>query len=342
MNNLGCSYLEDGINFDVDFVSDCCILHNDGRGMPKLIENYHGEMIDWNSLFEKKAQRIAAQKEKTIYDCENCFRLMPYEFSLEHKISEFHFSHCRACNAKCIYCSDEQSGGNVNYNTYPVIKDLIEKGFYKPGGEATLQGGEPLLMQDFESLVDLFIQNGTSIRVHTSAIKYSDKIEQALKQNKGSVVISIDCGCSQTYKKIKQVDAFDSVVENIRKYAAASAENVIVKFILIPGINDNLNEINKFFELMKKLNIKKIALDIEVQYGRKHQNKYVSPHIYLLNDYFELMAKKNNMELLIYSFLFYVQRNRQIKKSIFTGSNFIFNWVLNHYNQKDKNIIYSR
>lgn len=345
MNKLGCIFLESGINFDLNTVCDCCISHNDGRGLPVLINDYHGDLIDWNKLFETKANRIKAQLESTIYDCEGCYHLSDYNFTNEKKISEFHFSHCRVCNAKCIYCSDEYSGGNLNYNTYPVIKDLIEKGFYKPGGEATFQGGEPTLMQNFDELVDLFITNGTIVRIHSSAIKYSSTVETALSQNKGSVVISLDSASRETYKQIKQVDAFDIVCENIKKYrisAAQNAQNVIIKYIIIPGINDNIKEIDKFFKLMKKFDIRIIALDIEVQYARKYENKEVSPHIYLLYDYFEKHAAKYGIKLLVYSFLSYVIKNRNVKQSLFINNKFFFQLCLNKCNNKEKNIQYKR
>ena len=48
-------------------------------------------MIDWEKLFDKKAERVACQKEKTIYDCEGCYRLAEYNFTGERKISNFHF-----------------------------------------------------------------------------------------------------------------------------------------------------------------------------------------------------------------------------------------------------------
>ena len=304
MNPKGCVFLEEGINFDLNTVNDCCIMHTDGRGLPVLINNYHGEMIDWENLFEIKAKRIESQKQKTIYDCEGCYHLSDYEFKGIKKISEFHFSHSRVCNAKCIYCSDVYSSGTTNYSTYPIIKDLLEKGYYASGGEATLQGGEPTMMQDFEELVNLFLQNGTIIRVHTSAIKFSPKVADALEQNKGSVVISLDSATKDTYKRIKQVDAFELVCDSIKKYVQANLDNVIIKYVLVPGYNDNSTEISKFFSLMKKIGIKKIAFDIEVQYAQKHNNKDVSPHIYLLYDYFQFLAKRFDMKLLTYSFFF--------------------------------------
>ncbi len=345
MNGKGCIFLEKGIDFEANKVCDCCISHNDGRGLPVLIDNYNGEPINWDEIFAIKEKRIAAQKDKTIYECENCYHLNDYKFTGERKISDFHFSHCRACNANCIYCSDEQSKGGVNYDTYAIIKDLIDKGLYQSGGEATMQGGEPTLMQNFDELVHLFTENGTNVRVHTSAIKYSPTTAEALSQNKGTVVISLDSGCKETYKRIKNVDAFDIVCENISKYIQASQQNpqnVRIKYIIVPGVNDNIDEIDKFFNLMQKLGVKDIALDIEVSYARKYNNKDVSPHIFLLNDYFNKMANKLKINITIYSFLSYVLQNRNQKQTKLIDYKFLFKIYLNFKKDKTKDIIYRR
>ena len=343
MNNIGCNFLEEGINFDLNTVCDCCISHNDGRGLPILINNYNGEIIDWEKLFEKKSKRIEMQKESTIYDCQGCYHLCEYEFKNEKKLSEFHFSHCRICNAKCIYCSKEYSKGVQNYNTFPIIQDLIKKGYYKSGGEATFQGGEPTLMQNFDELVQLFAQNGTKVRIHSSGIKYSKTVEEALGDNNGTIVISLDSASKDTYKNIKQVDAFDSVCENIKKYSDAAFKypnNIIIKYVIVPGFNDKLQEVDKFFELMKKLKVKNIAVDIEVQYARKYNNKDISPHIFILYDYFEFMAKEYNMQLHTYSFLLYVLRTRSFKKYSKIHNKFFYVWNFNRHIQKEKNISY--
>lgn len=340
MNNLGCSFLEEGINFEADTVCDCCICHHFDRGRPLLIENYHGENIDWDFIFNLKAERIKAQKEKTIYPCKDCYRLSDYSFKNERIISEFHFSHCQICNAKCIYCSDDRNGGKKNYDVLPVITDLIQKGYYKEGGEATFQGGEPTLMLHFDELIDLFIKNGTAVRVHTNAIKYSPKIVEALKTNNGLVVSSLDSGCRKTYKKIKQVDAFDISVENIKKYSSANPDKIIIKYLILPGFNDNLKEIDKFFKLMKKIGIKQVALDIESKYATKYQNRDISPHIYLLVDYFNKKANEKNIKVIIYSYMFYVLENREIEPAKYMAVKPIFSFIINKLNEKHKNLDY--
>lgn len=202
MNNLGCKFLEEGINFESHSVTDCCILHHDNQGCPLLISDYNGEKIDWHKIFDIKAQRIKAQRIQTIDECKGCFFLSDYSFKNERKISEFQFSCCQICNAKCIYCYHERYNGKVNYDVLPVIQELIRNDMYKSGGEASFQGGEPTLMKNFDELVELFLQNGSHIRVNTNCIKFSDKIYEFLKKDKGSIVTSLDCGCRKTYKNM--------------------------------------------------------------------------------------------------------------------------------------------
>ena len=342
MNSVGCIFLEKGIAFEENKVCDCCISHNDGLGLPVLLDNYNGDVIDWENLFDIKAKRIESQKEKTIYDCEQCYHLSEYTFTNERKISEFHFSQCHICNCKCIYCSQFQNSGVIGYDAYPVIRDLIDKGYYKSGGEATLQGGEPTLMINFDNLVQLLTENGTSIRIHTSAVKYSPKIESALRENMAVVVVSLDSGCSDTYHKIKQIDAFNLVYENLSSYinSAKNKNNVVIKYIIVPGFNDNIQEIDKFFRQMKKLGVTNTALDIEVQYARKYNNKDISKHIFLLVDYFKKEAYKSNINVQIYSFLLYVLRNRNFSYPKWISNKFLYNCYSNLLNDKSKNLKY--
>ena len=63
----------------------------------------------------------------------------------------------------------------------------------------------------------------------------------------------------QMYEKIKRVKAFDRVWENMAKYAAAGVQDkhvnkgyVILKYIIIPGVNDNLSELKKFAQKAKE------------------------------------------------------------------------------------------
>ena len=310
MDNTGCIFQEKGIDFGTDDVCDCPITHNDGRGRPLLISDYHGSAIDWEKLFYIKEKRINEQKEKTICECKNCYHLDGYKFSGIKKISELNFSSSCLCNAKCVYCSSIHSDGGYNYDLYPIVCDLINKGYYEPGGEATFQGGEPTLMLNFEKLLSLLIEKGTNAKIHTNGIICTNAIIEALKNSKASVVISPDSGTAKTYKRIKQVDCFDKVCHSIEEYSKANNKNLLIKYLIVPGYNDNIKEIDMFFNLMRKLNVINVALEIEVQYARKYENKNLSKHIFLLVDYFLKTAASYNIKVIIYSFLSYVLKNK--------------------------------
>ena len=316
MNPKGCHFLEHGISFERNDVYDCCITHGtDQRGMPLLIENYDGESIDWEKIFGVKAERIRRQKEETIFECEGCAFLRDYDFSGEKYISNIAINNVKLCNAKCIYCSDEFRNVKHSYPLYPVIKDLVDKNLFRPENEITFQGGEPTLMQDFDELVDLFISQDANIRVHTSAIKYSKSLENALAKGKAIIIVSVDSGTKELYKSIKFVDKFDIVCENLKKYVSVltlgNKENVRLKYVITPGYNDSIKDIDSWYKLIEELGIKYVAFDIEVKYANQNDQKYVSPHIYMLVDYMIDKAEKLCIKYDIYSFLSYVLNERQ-------------------------------
>ena len=93
---------------------------------------------------------------------------------------------------------------------------------------------------------------------------------------------------------------------------------------------------------MKNFGIKTVALDIEVKYAMKYENKNVSKHIYLLVDYFNKLSKEFDINLLTYSFLSYVLNNRTIKKTSLIKNKFVYGLYVHKHNDKTKNIMYRR
>ncbi len=310
-----CLFMEHGLSFELNTLYDCCIFHHKNKGMPILIKDYNGEMIDWETIFKIKEERIEKQKIKTIDECEGCYMLSQVPFEHKRYISQIAFNHIKLCNCRCIYCGDDFRLNPDYYDVLPVIKDLFEKGYFNPNGEITFQGGEPTLMRGFEDLLEIFIKSGTKIRIHSSGIKYSHTIKQAIDKGLATIVISLDCGEKALYQKIKRVSCFDKTCENIKLYTQNIPNdfrnNVRVKYIVIPGYNDSVEDVDKFFDKIRELNVFSVAFDMENQYS--NANIEVSPHINLLFDYLQYCAKKYNLHYIIYSFAGYVIKERKIK-----------------------------
>ncbi|MCR5261240.1 MAG: radical SAM protein [Candidatus Gastranaerophilales bacterium] len=321
MKYLGCDYMEHGLSFEYKDLYDCCMMHHDNLGMPLLIKDYNGEKIDWDKIFDIKRERIERQKIKTIPECEGCYYLKEKEFTEEKYISEVAFQQIKLCNAKCVYCGDDFRYHKNYYDVYPVIKDLVEKGYFRRTdyGLVIFQGGEPTIMNHFDDLIALFNEHNANIKVNTSAIRFSEVLAKGMETGNILTCISIDSGCRETYNKVKYVDKFDVVCNSIRKYSDAANvsqfSKLVIKYLLTPGYNDSVEEIDLFFAKMKELNIKNVVFDVEAGYSTLNHRKDVSPHIHYLLDYAKKCAENENMNFEIFSFAFYVEQERQIPYS---------------------------
>lgn len=350
MNKKGCELIQHGISFEKNDIYDCCITHGaEQRGMPLLIRNYNGETIDWDKIFETKRERIKKQQEKTIWECEGCYALEDYDFTNEEYISFIAFNQIKLCNAKCIYCGDDFRNVLNYYDVLPVIKDLINKGKFRNTGEVTFQGGEPTLINNFDELLKLFTDLRTRVRIHSSGIKYSPEIQKGIEEGLVTVVISLDSGTKEIYEKIKNVKMFEKVIENIKKYSEVLNEsnknNLRLKYVITPGYNDTIKDIDNWFKIIEKFNIKSIAMDIEVQYANKHNQKDVSPHIYMLMDYIKYKAELMNLNFITYSFAIYVLNARKFfKYQNFIKNKFLYNLIalFHRHKNKHKNIEYAQ
>lgn len=290
---LSCEYVQHGFNVDYSNIKMCCFNCHEGGGRQILIDNYNGEPINWKKFFKEKREMRELNKAGIILDrCKGCIFLKEKEWDNEDYIDYMVFNHWTKCNCKCMYCFTEGQSDHFNarenYSMYPVIKELADKKLLRPGGEIGFGGGEPAILEEFEPMVSLFLDYGMdNIRVHSSGIKFSPAIARGISEGKLNVVISVDSGTEEVYKTIKRVPCFEKVWENVRKYAQAQTENkglARTKYIIIPGVNDTVEELEKWFKLTVESGVRWIVLDIEG--GWYEQNKENIPqYLYDLLDY---------------------------------------------------------
>ncbi len=300
---VSCEYIQHGFNVDYSDIKMCCFNCHEGGGREVLIPEYDGSKIDWKKFFkDKRKMRELNKKGITLERCKGCIFLKEREWDDEDYIDYMVFNHWTQCNSKCMYCFTEGQtdyfNRRENYNMFPVIKELADKKLLRPGGEIGFGGGEPAMLKEFEPMVNLFLDCGMdNIRVHSSGIKFSPAIARGISEGRLNVVISVDSGFSETYEKIKKVPCFDKVWENIKKYADAQTENkglARTKYIIIPGINDTKEELDKWFELTVDAGVRWIVLDLEG--GWYENNKtHIPKHIYELLDYGVQKAKDLGM-----------------------------------------------
>lgn len=275
-----CDLIEHGLDFASNSINFCCRTTTKGGGFKKLIDNYHGELLDLDKFFAlKREYRNKMKSGEGIPECENCIYLETHDYDDDDYIASINFNQGTTCNLKCVYCTlahGEKSDDANDYNVYPVIKQIVDAGKLRQGGFITIAGGEPTISKGFEDLMRLFIDNDIHpVRVLTNGVKYSEALAEGLRFNIANTVISVDSGSPEMYKWIKGADLYHQVWENISKYNHAQYQSGLVqtKYIIIPEINDDREEIKKYFDQVENFGLGGVSFDIELTwYGENRNN----------------------------------------------------------------------
>ena len=303
---ISCKWLESGVCFDNGVygsnVKLCCYMSAPGGGNSMIFEDYHGEKINWENFFRIKSEYRNIQKSgKTVEGCRGCVFLEERDWLQEDYIDCIIFDHFTKCNCNCKYCYTEEDKKMYNrlitYNIYAVIKEMFDKKIIRKGGAIGFGGGEPTILPEFDKLIGLFLKNGFYyIRVPSSGIKYSKAIEKGISTGQLSVVVSIDSSSKEVYRKIKQIDAYNIVCKNLKRYAKAQkfSYNVISKYIIIPGVNDNTTEIDNWLYFNKENNIRIVVIDIENSWLEKYRKDKPDERIISLIKYVIGKTKEMN------------------------------------------------
>ena len=290
MKYISCIHLEHGITFFSTSVQICCISSHPGGGNIMQINNYHGELINWDEIFaNRKIMRENIKNGIVPEKCTGCYYLKENEWNSDNYIDEVLIGHFTHCNCNCIYCYTEKDkkffNANKTYNIYPVIKDMIDKKVLSKNATITFGGGEPTILKEFEELVYLLLDYDVyNIRIHSDGIKYSSAIEKGLKLGKITLITSVDSGTSEVYQKIKQVPCYDQVWKNLAKYAKTKNGLIRTKFVLIPGVNDSLSEVKNWLKKTYEAGITNVAFDIEDNWFKEHRKK-IPQYVYVICDF---------------------------------------------------------
>lgn len=296
-----CEWINSGLHFSATSLCFCCNSSQSIGDHPHILDQYNGEFIDENILHKIKKIKERFKEGKFFKNCQYCSHLIKRKWDgLEKQyFNHFIFTNTYKCNLKCIYCfTNDLSEDELNksYNVYPIIKNLYNAGLIKFSNStnAVFSGGEPTISTDFDNLLNLFIDNDCSdLKVHSSGIVLSQSVLKGIEKGYIDLIISPDAGTKETYLQVKRVDAFDKVMYNIKKYIQKSkkAEQVRSKFIVMPDVNDNKEEINSWFQQMLNCGVKYVICDIEQHWFYEHRNDKKKKLVDLL-DYFKQKAEE--------------------------------------------------
>lgn len=304
---LDCELMKYSLHFFHDEIRTCCA---NAKG-PVLYPNYNGENIDWDYVFEQRKKYIkeinSINGNSIPIECKGCYKTYTSMSNKkietpENIVKKIYIQNNMSCNAKCCYCVFHNEEKSFKYHVLPLIKSLMDKKILSKNAYVFLSGGEITISPEFEELLDLLISYlDSNIEIATSGIKYSQTIEKAFCEKKLNMLLSLDCGTRETYQKIKGVDAFDIVVSNLQNYTQKTdfaKMNIILKYIIVDELNDNTEEISKFFDVVKMLGIQNVRLDIDTTKYNLNDFTVIPSHYKNLYEFFKNKANELNLTLL--------------------------------------------
>ncbi|MBQ2645535.1 radical SAM protein [bacterium] len=287
---LYCDFLWSGINFHPNRFSCCCTPY---KGIFVEGNNIKDYLYDFFLSFEKKRTEAIEKMKKSIpiKDCIGCVHLKKYDMDSDETpdyiinnynknlINHIQINHFKHCDCGCIYCNQPlykktiYSKQSEYYDLLPLIKKLYDKKMVNINHlEVEFQGGSISVLDEFPNIVDFILENGVkSIQYFTNGLVYLPEIEKAIKRTNCLIICSIDSSTPETFLKIKRVNKFYDVINNVKKYQSiidiynseSHNSTITLKFILVDGVNDNLKELEGFIKIAENLKVFSCHLDLD-------------------------------------------------------------------------------
>ncbi len=177
------------------------------------------------------------------------------------------------CMDVCPYEAYEKSGYEISvqdlYNK--LIRDKIF--FEQSGGGVTFSGGEAGLQHEFLSEIGAMLQkDNIHTALDTAGLIAWKKLEKVIG-NMDMVLFDIKAYDSRLHKKYTGAGN-ELILENIKKTAAKNKE-LIIRMVVVLGMNDDMEDIKKRISFIKELGSAVKQIDI-LKYHNLGEGKYKS------------------------------------------------------------------
>jgi hypothetical protein len=215
------------------------------------------------------------------------------------------------CQCKCIYC-DVHCSENGVFNQqlhaayYEKLFDALcyaeTNGLIAPNATWQISSGEIAIHPYKDRIMDL-VRNHTA-SFYTNCFIFDEKIAANLAQNPRSVInLSIDSGMPETWHRIKGVDNFAAVTENLVKYLNSSSRpgQITLKYIVLPGINNSLGDYLSVIEIMKILKVSHMTISRDTNEKYAHDEK-ANENLISAAGYFAALLHKNGMTMDMFTY----------------------------------------
>ena len=174
--------------------------------------------------------------------------------------------HRHYCNCRCTYCPF----WNVKpkpplFSIADILQSLMAQEVIADACTFAWGGGESTLLPEFDEQVILLAGRGYRQFIHTNAVRFSPAIAEVLRRGQAVVNVSLDSGDAAGYARIKGIDAWDQVIENLGRYRQqlVRPDALEIKYI-INRDSAHPHAIQRFFDTCRRLDIKRVLYAFDI------------------------------------------------------------------------------
>jgi pyruvate formate lyase activating enzyme len=171
----------------------------------------------------------------------------------------------QGCAMRCVFCHNPDTWlrEGIEVSVDEIIKQVLDyKVFFDvSGGGLTVSGGEPLLQHRFvRSLFEECGKNGVHRALDTSGYcRHGDFV--SLLDCTELLLFSVKVVDPEKHLKLTGVD--NSVILSNLRAAAAAGTEIVLRYVLIPTVNDSESDLRDLAELVSAINDRgRVKVDI--------------------------------------------------------------------------------
>ena len=274
---FGCKILEHraGIGYvDGHFrIGFCCGIagHQNYPGITVYLDMQPGNYERIAQYVKTERNRIISSLGEDAHVCKGCPNL-EYGFFTDRKtISLLTNPLPLVCNCKCFYCNNpmrirpnlpKSELKKIDNFDFAALAESFERyGLMNTKATYGWTAGEISVAKHKESFLD-FAKCHT-VFILSNALVYDGLIAEWMSDSSsnGYLNVSLDSGTQETFRRIKGVDAYDRVCENVVKYGVNREKGLELKYVFCEGYNDNDRDVDGFFEIAKAANASCVVME---------------------------------------------------------------------------------
>jgi molybdenum cofactor biosynthesis enzyme MoaA len=243
----------------------CCVRHHGDRGHTVLLEEWDGHTLPVEDIVAAR-NHVRAQLDLPggYGPCNGCIMLKASPLpERRYPFDYVDLAHDFRCNLHCSYCAVHRRGLRsrvTDLKLLPTMKALLRDGLLDPHAHVDWSGGEPTLNPEFPELSSFLAESGLSQSLHTNGVILSDAALKWIPRSLDRMYVSVDAGTRETYRRVKGLDAYDVVWENLARYVRVGGRRIIAKMILL---DENVDEVVQFVEHAEKAAVQTVIADLD-------------------------------------------------------------------------------